>query len=77
VHSLEDRVELELGGLSEDLRQAIAKAGDLSASRGRAVEERLIHGIGWLTETSVRGERRLDAIAVVVAFTALVTLFRC
>ena len=77
VHSLEDRVELELGGLSDDLRQAIAKASDLSASRGRVVEESLIHRLGWITEASARGERRLNAIAALVGLVVLLTLFRC
>ena len=77
VHSLEDRVELELGGLSEDLRQSIAKAGDLAASRGRAVEERLIAQLGWVSETSARGERRLNAIVAGVGLIALLLLFRC
>jgi len=77
VHSLEDRVELELGGLSDDLRQAIAKTDDLAATRGRSSEERLFHRLGWLTEASARGERRLNAIAAVVGFTSLLVLFRC
>jgi hypothetical protein len=77
VHSLEDRVELELGGLSDDLRQAVAKADDLAASRGRAAEERLINRLGWLTQASARGERRLNAVAALVGFTALLVLFRC
>ena len=77
VNSLEDRVELELGGLSDDLRQAIAKAEDLSASRSRATEERLITRLGWVTEASAHGERRLNAVVALVAFTALLTLFRC
>jgi len=77
VHSLEDRLELELGGLSDDLRQAIAKAEDLSARGGRAVEERLIHRLDWITEASARGERRLHAVAALTGFTALLVLFRC
>ena len=77
VHSLEDRVELEMGGLSDELRQSIAKGQDLAASRGRAVEERLVHQLGWLTEASARGERRLNVVTGLVALTALVVLFRC
>ena len=77
VHSLEDRLELELGGLSDDVRQVIAKADDLSAARGRAAEERLTSQLGWLTQASASGRRRLDAIAAVVGFTALLVLFRC
>ena len=77
VNSLEDRVELELRGLSDDLRQAIAKADDLSASRGRAAEERLAHWFGWMTESSARGERKLNAIAAVVGIASLLVLFRC
>jgi hypothetical protein len=77
VNSLEDRVELELGGLSDDLRQAIAKADDVAATRRRAVEERLNSQFDWLTQASARGERRLNAVAAVVAFTALLVLFRC
>lgn len=77
VHALEDRVELELGGLSDDLRQAIAKAEDLAASRARGAEERLIHRLGWLTESAARGERRLNAIAAGVGLVALLALFRC
>jgi hypothetical protein len=77
VHSLEDRIELELGGLSDELRQSIAKARDLTASRGSAVEERLIAELGWVTEASARGERRLNLILVLVGLTALLVLFRC
>jgi len=77
VHSLEDRVELDLGGLSDDLRQAIAKADDLSASRARTSEERLVQRLGWITETSARGERRLNAITALAGITALLVLFRC
>jgi hypothetical protein len=77
VNSLEDRVELELGGLSDDLRQAIAKADDVAATRRRAVEERVNSHFDWLTQASARGERRLNAVAAVVAFTALLVLFRC
>jgi hypothetical protein len=77
VHSLEDRIELELGGLADDVRQSIAKARDLATSRGNAVEERLIAQLGWVTEATARGERRLNAILALVAFTALLVLFRC
>jgi chromosome segregation ATPase len=77
VHSLEDRLELELGGLSDDVRQVIAKADDLSAARGRAAEERLTNQLGWLTQATASGRRRLDAITALVAFTALLALFRC
>jgi hypothetical protein len=77
VNSLEDRVELELRGLSDDLRQAIAKADDLSASRGRGAEERLANWFAWMTESSARGERKLNAVAAVVGLTSLLVLFRC
>jgi hypothetical protein len=76
VHSLEDRIELELGGLSDELRQSIAKARDLAASRGSSVEERLIAELGWVTEASARGARRQNAILALVALTALLALFR-
>jgi hypothetical protein len=61
----------------DELRQSIAKARDLTASRGSAVEERLIAELGWVTEASARGERRLNAILVLVGLTALLALFRC
>ena len=77
VHSLEDRVELDIGGLSDDLRQALAKADDLAAGRERAVEERLIHRLGWLAQASQRGERRLNAITALVGLIALGLLLRC
>ena len=77
VHSLEDRFELEMGALSDDLRQALAKADDLAAARERAVEERLINRLGWLTQASVRGERRLNTIAALAGVTSLLVLLRC
>jgi uncharacterized coiled-coil protein SlyX len=77
VHSLEDRVELEMGGLQDDLSQAIAKAGDLSASRERGLEERLINRLGWLAQASQRGERRLNLVTALVGLLALLLLLRC
>jgi hypothetical protein len=77
VHSLEDRVELEMGALTDDVRQSLAKAGDLAAGRERAVEERLINRLGWLTQASQRGERRQNAIGALVGLIALLLLFRC
>ena len=77
VHSLEDRVELETGGLSDELRQAIAKAEDLAAVRGRAAEERLHAEIGWLAYSFERVERRTNALIALAGFAALVLLFRC
>src|SRR6266850_1348685 len=62
VHSLEDRVGLELGALQDDLRQAIAKAQDQTASRERAAEERLHAQLGWLAQASQRGERRINVL---------------
>ena len=77
VHSLEDRVELEIGGLSDDLRQAIAKAGNLPASRDGAVDATVVQRLGSLAEAAARGERRLNAIAALIALAVLLALFRC
>jgi hypothetical protein len=77
VHSLEDRVELELGGLSDDLRQVIAKAEDFATTRGRAAEERLGHHVDWLAQASARSEHRLNAVLAVTGVTALLVLVRC
>jgi hypothetical protein len=77
VHALEDRVGLEIGALSDELRQAIAKAQELNASRDRATEERLQVQLGWLAAASQRGERRINALIAVTAFAALIWLLRC
>ncbi len=77
VHALEDRVGHELGALSDELRQAIAKAQDQSASRARAGEDRLHVQLGWLAESSQRGERRINALLAVIGCAALVWLLRC
>jgi hypothetical protein len=77
VHSLEDRVELELGAVQDEVRQAIAKSDELSAGRARAAEERLLNHLGWLAQASARTERRLNVLTGVAAFAALVWLFRC
>jgi hypothetical protein len=77
VHALEDRFELELGGLRDELRQAIAKADDAAATRTRAAEERVVTRLGWLVQSSHRGERRLNAAIALVVFGALISLLRC
>jgi hypothetical protein len=77
VHSLEDRVELEIGGLSDDLRQAIAKAGSLPTSRDGAADATIVQQLGALSDAAARGERRLNAIAALLVLATLLTLFRC
>jgi hypothetical protein len=77
VHSLEDRVELEVGGLHDELRQALAKTEDLAASRSRLAEDRLLTRLGWLAQSAQRSERRLNAIAALAGFGALLWLLRC
>jgi hypothetical protein len=77
VHSLEDRVELDVGGLLDELRQALAKADELAASRSRAAEERLLMRVGWLVQASERAERRLNVLVAVMAVAALFWLLRC
>ena len=77
VHALEDRVELEIGGLHDELRQALAKLDDAAASRSGSGEERVLTRLGWLVQSSQRGERKLNALAGLAAFVAVVWLFRC
>ena len=77
VHALEDRVELEIGGLHDELRQALAKLDDAAASRSRAGEERLLTRLGWLVQSSQRGERRLDVVLALAAVGVLISLLRC
>jgi hypothetical protein len=77
VHALEDRIELELGGLQDEMRQAIAKVGDLAANRSRAAEDRVVAQFGWLTQESQRSGRRLDVLTALAGLAATVLLFRC
>ena len=77
VHALEDRVELELGGLHDELRQALAKADDAAASRSRLSEDRLLSRLSWIVQAAARSERRLNAVAVLAGFGALLALVRC
>ena len=77
VHALEDRVELEIGGLQDELRQALAKADDLAASRSRLTEDRVLTRLGWLVQALERGERRLNLLTGAAAFAALVWIVRC
>ena len=77
VHALEDRVELEMGALHDELRQALAKADDAAASRARVTEDRLITRLNWIVQATLRSERRLTAVAALAGAGALLALLRC
>jgi hypothetical protein len=77
VHALEDRVELELGGLHDELREALAKLDDAAASRSRLSEDRVLSRLGWIVQAEQRSERRLNAVAVLAGLGALIALVRC
>jgi hypothetical protein len=77
VHSLEDRFELEVGGLHDELRQAVAKLDDGAASRARLAEDRLLSRLNWIVSASQRAERRLSAVAALAGAGALLALLRC
>lgn len=77
VHALEDRVELELRGLQDELRQAIAKSNDQSASRERAAQERLLDELGQTRDASRRIEKRVNWLMAFATVASALMLFRC
>ena len=77
VHALEDRIDLELRALRDELPQSIAKIAELSASRARVAHEELRGEIAALADASWRLARRWNAIAALIALAVLARLFHC
>ena len=77
IHALEDRVELELNGLRDELPQSIAKLTELSASRARVAHEELRGEIAALADASWRLGRRWNAVAALIGLAVLAWLFSC
>jgi predicted nucleotidyltransferase len=77
VHALEDRIELELNALRDELPQNIAKLAELSANRARIAHEDLRGEIAALADASWRLGRRWNAVAALIGFAVLVQLLRC
>jgi len=77
VHALEDRIELELGGLQDELRQALTKSGEETASRGRAALERLLGELSPLRDASRRLEKRVNWLVAFASVASALLLFRC
>jgi hypothetical protein len=77
IHALEDRLELELNALRDDLPQHIAKLAELSASRARVAHEELRGEIAALSDASWRLGRRWNAVAALIGLVVLARLFSC
>jgi hypothetical protein len=77
IHALEDRVELELNTLRDDLRQNLAKTAELSESRARAAHEELRSEVAALADASWRLGRRSNAVAALIGLAMLARLFHC
>jgi hypothetical protein len=77
IHALEDRVELELNTLRDDLRQNLAKTAELSESRARAAHEELRSEVAALADASWRLGRRWNAVAALIGLAVLARLFHC
>ncbi len=74
IEALEDRVELELHAFQDELRQSLAKAAELSASRARDAYEQLRGELAALTDASWRLGRRWNVVAVLVGIAVLARL---
>jgi hypothetical protein len=77
IHALEDRIELELGALRDELPQNIAKLAEQSANRARVTHEELRSEIAALADASWRLGRRWNAVVALIGLAALVQLLRC
>jgi hypothetical protein len=77
IHALEDRVELELNALRDELRQNLAKTSELSESRARAAHDELRGEVAALADAAWRLGRRWNAVAVLIGLAVLARLFHC
>jgi hypothetical protein len=77
IHALEDRVQLELSSLRDELPQTIAKLSELSASRAKVAHEELRGEIAALSDASWRLGRRWNAVAVLIGIAVVVRIFSC
>jgi hypothetical protein len=81
VHALEDRIELELPALHDELRQSVAKAvqtaGEATVARERAGEAQLGREIALLRFEVERLTRRAGWAIAAVGTVALLVLARC
>lgn len=74
VHALEDRLELELGGLRDELRETLAKAHEQAGTGERAAREEFRAEAIAVRRTNDRVELRLRWLLIAVAGLALVVL---
>jgi hypothetical protein len=77
IHALEDRIELELTALRDELPQTIAKLSELSASRAKVAHEELRGEIAALADASWRLGRRWNAVAALIGVAVVVRLLSC
>ena len=77
IGALEDRVELELHALRDELRQNLAKDAELAASHARVAHEELRGEIAALADASWRLGRRWNAVAALVGLAVLARLLHC
>jgi hypothetical protein len=81
VHALEDRIELELPALHDELRQTLAKAvqaaGEAGSARDRAAEDRLGREIALLRFDVERLTRRVGWAIAAIGAAALFAVARC
>lgn len=71
VEALEDRVELEFHAFQDEVRQSLAKAAELSASRARDSHDQLRGELAALTDASWRLARRWNVVAVLIGIAAI------
>ena len=71
IEALEDRVGLELHAFQDELRQSLAKAAELSATRARDTHDQLRGELAALADASWRLARRWNAVAALIGIAVL------